>query len=56
LQASEGRYSGNISDLYKYKYLTKSQAEQAKKAIQYIYQTLPNNAKTLLKMKSDGSD
>lgn len=56
IQASDGKFDGTINDLYKYKYLTKSQAEQAKKAIQYIYQTLPTNAKTLLKVKSDGSD
>lgn len=53
---SGGKFDGTINDLYKYKYLTKTQAEQAKKAIQYIYQTMPVNAKTLLKVKSDGSD
>lgn len=56
MESSEGKFDGTINDLYKYKYLTKSQAEQAKKAMQYIYQTLPENAKTLLKVKSDGSD
>lgn len=53
---SGGKFDGTINDLYKGKYLTKTQAEQAKKAIQYIYQTMPVNAKTLLKVKSDGSD
>lgn len=56
MDASGGNFDGTVNDLYKYKYLTKSQAEQAKKAIQYIYQTLPENAKSLLKVKSDGSD
>ena len=56
MEASGGSFDGTINDLYKYKYLTKSQAEQAKKAMQYIYHTLPENAKTLLKIKSDGSD
>ena len=56
MDASGGKFDGTINDLYKYKYLTKSQAEQAKKAMQYVYQTLPENAKSLLKVKSDGSD
>lgn len=56
METSGGSFDVTINDLYKYKYLTKSQAEQAKKAMQYIYQTLPENAKTLLKIKSDGSD
>jgi hypothetical protein len=56
MQASDGKFDGTINDLYKYKYLTKSQAEQAKKAMQYIYQTLPANARALLKVKSNGSD
>lgn len=53
---SDGKFDGTIHDLYKGKYLTKTQAEQAAKAIKYIYQTMPINAKTLLKVKSDGSD
>ena len=56
VQESNGKFDGTVNDLYKYKHLTKTQAEQAKKAMQYIYQTLPVNAKTLLKVKSDGSD
>ena len=56
IQASNGQFDGTVNDLYKYKYLTKSQAEQAKKAMQYLYSTLPSNAKTLLKVKSDGSE
>ena len=56
VQNAGGQFDGTVNDLYKYKYLTKTQAEQAKKAMQYIYQTLPENARTLLKVKSDGSD
>ena len=56
VQNAVGQFDGTVNDLYKYKYLTKTQAEQAKKAMQYIYQTLPENAKALLKIKSDGSD
>ena len=55
-QASGGAFNGTVNDLYKYKFLTKTQAEQAKKAMQYIYNTLPSNAKALLKVKSDGSE
>ena len=56
VQASNGQFNGTVNDLYKYKYLTKSQAEQAKKAMQYLYNTLPSNARALLKVKSDGSE
>lgn len=56
VQASDGNFDGTINDLYKYKLLTKTQAEQAKKAMQYVYNTLPSNVKALLKVKSDGSD
>lgn len=56
VKTSDGKFDGTINDLYKYKFLTKSQAEQAKKAIQYIYNTLPTNARALLKVKSDGSE
>ena len=55
-QASGGAFDGTVNDLYKGKFLTKSQAEQAKKAMQYIYSTLPSNARALLKVKSDGSE
>ena len=55
-QASGGNFDGTINDLYKGKYLTKTQAEEAKKAIQYVYSILPENAKALLKIKSDGSE
>lgn len=53
---ASGQFNGSVNDLYKYKYLTKSQAEKAQQALEYIYRTLPTNAKTLLKVKSDGTD
>lgn len=56
IKASNGEFDGTVNDLYKYKLLTKTQAAQAKKAIQYLYNTLPSNARALLKVKSDGSD
>ena len=51
-QASGENYNGTVNDLYKYKYLTKEQATQAQETIKYIYKTLPENAKTLLKIKA----
>ena len=45
----------SVDGLYKAKYLTKDQAEQAEFAIKYLYQALPDNAKQLLKLKT-GSD
>lgn len=51
-----GRYDASVQDLYEVKLLTESQADQAKLALQYIYSTLPNTAKALLKMKSNGKD
>lgn len=56
IQASGGEFDGTVNDLYQYNLLTKTQAEQAKKAIQYVYNTLPSNARALLKVKSDGSE
>ena len=51
-QASTEKHNGTIHDLYKYKYLTKDQSEQANQAMTYIYSTLPENMKSLLKIKS----
>lgn len=56
MQQSNGNFDLSVQDLYKYKYLTKSQAEQAQKALAYVYQTLPKSAKVILKSKSDGTD
>ena len=44
-----------LEGLYKPKLLTKDQAQQASNALNYIYQMLPDNAKTLLKVKAGGA-
>lgn len=48
-------YNASVQDLYKAKLLTQDQAQQANSAIIYLYQSLSEPAKTLLKMKSDGT-
>ena len=56
-QQQSGSYNASVGDLYKGKLLTKNQAMQAKAALSYIYNTLPINAKTLLKTKTQsGTD
>ena len=45
-------FNENLDNLYHYKYLTEDQTEQAAAAFDYIYRTLPENAKTLLKVKT----
>lgn len=56
-QQQAGNYVATVDNLYKGKYLTKSQAKQAQAALTYIYTTLPANAKTLLKTKTaNGTD
>lgn len=45
-----------VDGLYKNEIITKSQAQQASMAITYLKSTLPKNAWTLLKIKSDGTD
>lgn len=52
-EAAGMRYDGTVNDLYKYKLLTKTQANQAAEAMTYIYNSLAPNAKALLKAKSD---
>lgn len=47
-------YNTSIDNLYKSNMLTKSQAEQAAMAIDYVWNTLPTNAKTLLRTKTQG--
>lgn len=49
-----GQYDVSIEDLYKAQIINKTQASQASQAIAYIYQTLPENAKALLKTKTQG--
>lgn len=52
----EGLSEMSMEGLYKAKLITKDQLNQSKLAINYIIQTLPQNAKTLLKLRSDGTD
>lgn len=57
--ASQGgiKFDGTTQDLYQYKIINKTQKEQADAALKYIYTTLPENAKTLLKTRTDsGTD
>ncbi len=48
----EGLTSMSVDGLYKNRLLTKEQTSQAKAALNYIYNTLPQNAKTLLQIKA----
>lgn len=50
-----GNYNASVEDLYKANLLNKDQLTQAKYALNYIYNTLPSNAISLLKMKSNGT-
>lgn len=45
-----------LDGLYKNKIITKTQKQQAQAALQYIYQTLPENAKSVLQLHSGNSD
>lgn len=49
-----GQYDASIEDLYKAQIINKTQASQAQQAIAYIYKTLPQNAKSLLKTRTEG--
>lgn len=49
-----GQYDASIEDLYKAQIINKTQAQQAQQAIAYIYKTLPQNAKSLLKIRTEG--
>lgn len=49
-----GQYDASIDDLYKAQIINKTQAQQAQQAIAYIYKTLPQNAKSLLKTRTQG--
>ena len=46
----------SVDGLYKNDLLTKEQTQQARAALDYIYNVLPENAKSLLKIKSDGTN
>lgn len=49
--AIAGQTGMTLDGMYKNKIITKDQKEQASAALQYIYNTLPSNAKTLLSIK-----
>lgn len=52
---SQGQIQGGmmtLDGLYQTKVITKDQQKQAEAALQYIYQALPNNAKTILQIHS----
>lgn len=49
-----GQYDASIEDLYKAQIINKTQAQQAQQAIAYIYKTLPQNAKSVLKTRTEG--
>ena len=52
-----GNYNSTVQDLYNGKLITKDQAEQAQKALAYIYQSLPENMRSLLKIRTNtGTD
>lgn len=55
-QSSIDDFNPTLDNLYKYSVIDKSQKRQIELAFNYIYATLPENAKTLLKVKSDGTD
>lgn len=46
-------FEGTVDELYKYEIISKSSAEQAQAAINYVYSMLPQKAKAFLKIKSD---
>lgn len=46
-------FEGTVEELYKYEIISKSSAEQAQAAINYVYSMLPQKAKAFLKIKSD---
>lgn len=55
--AQSGNYDATIQDLYSGKLMTKDSAEQAQQALAYIYRSLPNNMKSLLKTRTkEGTD
>lgn len=53
---NSGKYNATVQDLYKVKLMEESQAVQASLALEYIYNTLPQQAKAMLKIKSNGTD
>lgn len=56
-QQSGISYNGTTQDLYRYELMSKSQKDQADIAMTYIYNILPENAKSLLKTRTqNGTD
>lgn len=49
---ASGNFDPTLGNLYKYKIVNKDQTEQIQQAFNYIYNTLPENAKALLKYKA----
>jgi hypothetical protein len=47
-----GNFNPTLNNLYKYKAVNSNQVEQIQQAFNYIYATLPENAKSLLKYKA----
>ena len=52
---ASSKYDATVEDLYVANLLTEDQAQQSKQALLYIYNMIPTNAMTLLKMKSNGT-
>lgn len=52
--AQSRNYDATVQDLYSGKLMTKDSAEQAQQALTYIYRSLPNNMKSLLKTRTKG--
>ncbi len=50
--AVAGQTGMTLDGMYRNKIITKDQKQQAEAALQYIYNTLPDNAKTLLSIKA----
>ena len=53
--AVAGETGMTLDGMYRNKLITKEQKQQAQAALQYIYNTLPENAKTLLQIKSQNA-
>lgn len=52
---SSKQFNASVQDLYKVRLLSEDQAANAEIALQYIYNTLPEPAQALLKLKSNGT-
>lgn len=51
-----GNFNASVQDLHKAKLLTENQARQAAAALTFLYTSLPENYKSLLKIKTNGQD